>query len=109
MDRRGFIASVPFLAALVALPTVEAARRRRFDTKWTGITCQGVDYYYASVDGTEPRTAVLDRYCPDNMVYGIDGVLIIPADLAKRLPKQDAVVERNGRRFCGWDLEPLLS
>ena len=109
MDRRGFLASVSAIAALVALPAAAPPRRKTDWRNITGITCQGADYYLARVDGTEPRTAVLDPYCPDNMVYGIDGVLIIPADLAKRLPKQDAVVVRNGRNFYGWDLEPLLS
>ena len=109
MDRRGFLASVPAIAALVALPAAAPPRRKTDWRNISGITCQGVDYRYAPIDGTEPRAAVLDPYCPGDTVYGFEGVLIIPADLAKRLPKQDAVVVRNGRNFYGWDLEPLLS
>lgn len=48
--------------------------------------------------------AMVSPYCPDGNVYGTEGVLIIPASIARRLPSKDAVIIYGGGSVHGWAL-----
>ena len=89
MKRRGFLAAIaalPFVGRLVGAK--QNPPPIAMDVFWH--------------DRRPPGVAVVDWYCPKGQIHISRGVMMIPASLAARMPKQDAVVFLNGATFRGW-------
>lgn len=89
--RRGFLAA---LAAVPFIGRLGGAKRRPLPI--------AMDVFWH--DRRPPGVAVMDKYCPKAQIHISRGVMMIPASLAARMPKQDAVVVLNGATLHGWAL-----